>query len=276
MKYKTNGAALLLVLFGVLPHKTILSETELPSFHIEGTFESPWDSLLKGVAVARSKVTFQGEQPIRVLATDSKDSYIAIPRTEITFESDHVTKTVVANDKGFYQADLPGGTYKMIVRGPAIGAQALKPYVRLFRIQGPKRIVLNGTLYKARMTCDAVVAGDTEEEKAEASKNTCGGEDYFPLPSKDNTPFQLYIQYPQREASAGRYVYTSNPTTEGAAPVFVAYNLLSLQANAVIYDVKSRTIMATGNVVIADGSGATRNGDSFGFRLEDGEAIPLN
>jgi hypothetical protein len=136
-------------------------------------------------------------------------------------------------------------------------------------------VVLNGTLYKARMTCDAVVGGDTEEQKMEEWKNICGGEDSFPVPSKDGTPFQLCIQYPQRQASDRGYVYNSNKTAEPDVPVFVAYNLFSLEANTVFYDVKNRTIAASGNVVTADGLGETQHADSIRFKIENGEAVPL-
>jgi hypothetical protein len=246
------------------------------TFHIEGTISSPWQSLLRGALVPRQKLVFHGKQPITIVSSDDKDSYVGVPRTEVTFQSEHETKTVVVDDKGFYSADLPLGLYKMIAQGPTILPQALTPYGRLFRVASPTTVILNGTLYMARMNCDAVVGEDTEEQKKERWKDACGGEDSFPISSKDGTPLQLYIQYPQRQATDHGCLYTSSKIAEPDVPVIVAYNLFSLEANAVVYDAQNRTLTASGKVVMADGSGKIRHADSIAFKIEDGQAIPLH
>jgi hypothetical protein len=245
------------------------------TFHIEGTISSPWKSALRGALVPRKNLIFHGEQPITTATSDEKDSYVVVPRTEVTFQSEHETKTVVVDDKGFYSADLPFGVYKMIAQGPTIWPQALTQYSRLFRVASPTTVILNGTLYMARMNCDAVVGGDTEERKKELWKDLCGGKDSFPIPAKDGTPLQLYVQYPQRQTTDRGYLYTSNEISEPDVPILVAYNLFSLEANEIVYDLKDRTIAATGNVVTADGSGKTKHADSITFKIENGEAVPL-
>ena len=58
-------------------------------------------------------------------------------------------------------------------------------------------------------------------------------------------------------------------------PVFVAYNLFSLQADRVTYDEKSRIIEASGNVVVADGLGTTQRADAMSFEIDDGRATRL-
>jgi hypothetical protein len=58
-------------------------------------------------------------------------------------------------------------------------------------------------------------------------------------------------------------------------PVFVAYNLFTLRADRVVYDVQSRTLEATGNVVAENADGTIQRADSMKFRVENGEAIPL-
>lgn len=276
IKHSVRVALLVFVSYASLLGQTVSPPDRPATFHIEGTISSAWDSLFKGVVVPRSGVTFHDEQAVKTWGDNNKDSYTAVPRTEITFQSERITRTVIVDDIGSYQADLPFGLYKMTAQGPTIGPQALTRYVRLFRVESPTTVVLKGSLYMARMNCDAVVGGDTGEQKMEAWKNVCGGEDYFPVPAKDGTPFQLYIQYPQRQASERGYIYTTNKVAEPNAPVFLAYNLFSLEANTVFYDVKTRTIAASGNVVVADGSGTTRHADSLGFRIEDGKVVPLN
>ncbi len=275
IKARINGAFLVFVFCALLFGQNSPSPAKPPMFHIEGTISSPWESLLHGALVPRKKLIFHGEQPITTVTSDEKDSYVVAPRTEVTFQGEHETKTVVVDEKGFYSADLPVGVYKMTAQGPTIWPQSLTQYTRLFRVASPRTIVLNGALYLARMNCDAVVGGDTEEQKKEAWKNVCGGEDSFPIPSKDGTPLQLYVQYPQRQPSDRGYLYTNNKIAEPDVPVLVAYNLFSLEANTIVYDVKARTIAATGNVLTANGSDKMQHFDSIGFRIEDGQVIPL-
>jgi lipopolysaccharide export system protein LptA len=55
----------------------------------------------------------------------------------------------------------------------------------------------------------------------------------------------------------------------------VAYNLFSLQADHVVYNVKFRTVEAIGNVVVVNESGATQRAESMTLRIKNGQAIPL-
>ena len=50
-------------------------------------------------------------------------------------------------------------------------------------------------------------------------------------------------------------LYTGERTRQYQTPVFVAYNLFSLQADKVTYDAQKRTIEATGNVIAVSESG---------------------
>ena len=243
--------------------QTVPHAKPTPTFHIQGTISSTWDSWFKDQVVPRSTVTFGGEQAVKPVGGEDSP-YIAVPRSWVTFNGEHANKTVVVDDKGFYSADLPIGLYKMTAEGPAIGGAKLTPYVRLFRVTLPTTIVLNGSLYLKQMTCDAI--GGLEE-----IRDACGSEDSFPIPSKEGTPFELIIRFPGRQSTFTGYVYSGvNP------PVFVAYNLFSLEAKAVSYLPKTQTIVAVGSVVAEDGSGEVRHADSMSFRLGDGKAILLH
>ena len=259
----TSGAEQYSGLFG-----QSVSRQETPTFHIQGTIESPWNPLLKGQVVAKDKVTFHAEQAVKPVGGDNSP-YIAVPRTEVRFHGDRLEKTVVVDEKGFYQADLPVGVYKMTAEGPTIGGQGLTPYVRFFRVDSTTKVVLDGALYLAPTTCDIVVVTDTPEEQREEMKDACGGTDSFLLPSqKDGTPFEVFFRYPTRELT--RYGFAYNGSEK--APVFVAYNLFSLQATEVHYNAKHHTIGALGNVVVEDGSGATRHLAAAHFTFQDGVA----
>jgi len=77
-----------------------------------------------------------------------------------------------------------------------------------------------------------------------------------------------------RRPTGSGYVYGGD-RADSLGQAGVAYNLFSLEANRVAYDVKNRTIAATGNVVVADGSGRTQHADSIRFKIENGEAIKI-
>lgn len=55
----------------------------------------------------------------------------------------------------------------------------------------------------------------------------------------------------------------------------MAYNLFSLQADKVTYDVQKRTIEARGNVIAVSESGATQRTDSMAFKIENGQVVML-
>jgi len=71
------------------------------------------------------------------------------------------------------------------------------------------------------------------------------------------------------------YSYTGERTREYHTPVFVAYNLFSLQADKVSYDVQKRTIEASGNVIAVNESGASQRADSMALKIENGQVTPL-
>jgi len=56
-------------------------------------------------------------------------------------------------------------------------------------------------------------------------------------------------------------------------PVFVAYNLFSLQADRVTYDSTTRIIEASGNVLVMNESSAPQRADYVVLKMEDGQAV---
>lgn len=111
MNLTVKAALLVTAFWGSLLAQTT-SRAQPVTFHVEGTISSPWDSLLAGTLVPRKQLSFHGEQPIKTVTVDDKDSYVAVPRTEISFSGARATKTVTVDDTGFYQADLPVGFTK--------------------------------------------------------------------------------------------------------------------------------------------------------------------
>jgi hypothetical protein len=190
---------------------------------------------------------------------------------------------VSADKNGFYETDLPAGIYTMTAQDLS---KLHYKYVRPpFLVASSTGVTLNVTFY-AGLSCD--LKSPTPEDV----RNACEGIDIFPIPSKDNVPFQISIQYSSRRPTdrgceysglkisvrpIGRGDDYSSPKTPADLKirVFVAYNLFTLQADEVVYNVQSQTLKATGHVVVENADGTTHSADAMTFKIENGQATPL-
>jgi hypothetical protein len=230
--------------------------------------------MLSGMAFGQSGSRVAPVPTFHVRGTIDSMTNGAIPHVEVSFVGDNTSQAVDVDDKGFYQIDLPVGTYTMTAVFPPFGPNHISPltrYVRFFQVPSPTTITLNGSLYGI-YSCDGVWEAKDEKEQLELYKDACGGEDSFPFPSKDGTPLRLDIWYVRRERTEKLVSYSSNTVVR--RPVLVAYNLFALQADSVDYDGKDLTIRAYGNVMFEDQSGQTHVG-SAAFKFNDGEAIRI-
>jgi hypothetical protein len=193
-----------------------------------------------------------------------------VPGIKIWFHSKLLDKTVTANSAGACEADLTLGDYSMLAR-----SRFLMMHRMQFRATSPTTLIVKGVAYPMRLTCD-LAWGPNKEQNEEMAKAWCGGEDLFQIPLENGGAIPLYIQFEKRKHIDGGYAYSGDKLTTGdlLTPVFVEYNLFSLQADEVTYDVKSRTIRANGNVSI-EGDSATHRANSMTFRMENGQATPL-
>jgi hypothetical protein len=136
-------------------------------------------------------------------------------------------------------------------------------------------------MFAERLTCDIVVVGKsgepaTNEQREEGEKNLCGYEDQFAVPASDGTPYQLFIKYPKRSPKSRVYEYSGDQlATNAFTPVLVEYNLFTLTAERVVYDLDSETISATGNVEVVNQLGESQRGASMTFKVRNGEAVPV-
>ncbi len=196
-----------------------------------------------------------------------------IPRVKITFRSKGLSKAVFTNDRGIYGANLPVGDY--IMTAEIFG---FRPYRRpLFRVTSPATLDFD-IILAVQPSCDIVVVAASghatiPRDWADAEKEFCSHEEFLPSPSNDGVPFQLYVRYAHRRHADDIYAFDGEKKTK--EPIFLAYNLFSLQADEVIYDAKNRTINASGNVVVVDESGTTQRADSMTFKIENGKATPV-
>jgi hypothetical protein len=216
-----------------------------------------------------------------------------VPAVEVRFDGHNFSKTVFANGRGFYEAHLPVGQYAMTadalkladfnfdlfsVTTPKNPYQTgLQEYQRpLFRVASPANLTLNVTLDPEGPSCEYVDAPSGATPTPTDDEIVCGGQDFFKTPSDDNVPFELLIRYRTRRSNEQGYAYNSRTDLPGIqTPVFVAYNLFTLQADHVVYGVQSQMLKATGNVAVLCSDGVIHRAESVTFKIENGQASPL-
>jgi len=195
----------------------------------------------------------------------------AISDAKVIFKGEGISETVYTDEKGIYEANLPAGFYTMFVvpRTP----RGLRTYQRpLFRVTASTNITWDVSVWP-RVSCDLVVpAGSEHVITEEEAGDACGGRELFPVPSQDGVPFQLLIDYRARQRTDRGSIYLSRSLQAFRDPVFVAYNLFTLEADRVTYDEKTRTLEAKGDVVAFNEKGEKQTAESMTFRIENGEA----
>jgi len=116
----------------------------------------------------------------------------------------------------------------------------------------------------------------TPEQWEELVKNVCGGADSFEIPSKRGVPFELYIRYPKRLPGKGSYTYKSDQVAIGfVPPATAAYNLFTLQADQITFDVSGHVLTGKGNVVVTDSKGRELRSEFLAVELANGQAHRL-
>src|ERR1700722_5054660 len=253
---------------------TVVGPTVKPEYAVRHICKAALTVLLVCISVsAQSAPTHP--RTFRVHGTIRTFTGSIVPRAEVTFKGEKITKTVSSDGRGRYGAELPVGAYTMTASWAGV-----EKYQRpLFRVESARAIALNITFYPDAPNCDPVfsrLASPDGTPKSPAPtqadyNDVCGGRDYLPIPSEHDLTFDLLVQYSNRQRADSGNTYRH----DARGPVFVAYNLFSLEADKVVYDVKDRTIAASGNVVTADASGKTQHADSIRFKIENGEAVPL-
>ncbi len=213
-------------------------------------------------------------QIFHVKGTISDVTGAVFAEARVAFHSVDFDKTVIANQAGRYETDLPLGIYRVSANYKYGARSYNRP---LLRAASPTTITLDITLHPLGSSCDIEMGnGATPEQWEEAAKAFCGGEDFFADSSNGDDFHQIRIRYYSgRKATGDGYAYGDGNRTSVETPVFVEYNLFSLQADRVIYDSKAQTIKASGDVVVIDESGATQHADSLTFKLDNGKSTHL-
>jgi|SRR5271168_3400214 len=205
--------------------------------------------------------------------TITSSSGYLVDGAKITFHRSGFSRTVVTNNKGIYEADLPLGDYSMTIKS-IVFRVCHRP---LFRVLSPVHITFDFALHPARIFTDQPLnPEDPQAREAALYDISSYGEEFLPVPSDDGMPFQLYVHYVNRGQTGQTYMYAGDNYPPYKNPVFVAYNLFTLQADRVRYDAHSRTLEANGNVVVSNESGVTQRAESVIFKIANGQAVPLH
>lgn len=184
---------------------------------------------------------------------------------EITFQSEGEAITVRTNGQGLYQADLPWGLYTMTANYNGLSVYERPP----FRVTSPGTIIFNLTFYPTA-SCETVVPVD--KSALHEIDRTCNGLERFTIPSSGGARSELLIHYPYRLANEKEYTYWGPP---GRIPVFVAYELFTLEANQITYHKDTHEIRASGNVVSTNESGVQKRADTATFKITEGHVTQL-
>jgi hypothetical protein len=201
----------------------------------------------------------------RVQGTIKDPNGAVIRGVQIMFESAPATNTSETNDSGRYQLDLPFGVYTMQAHSKGFRVYDRPP----FCVTSPTRITFDITLPVGKYVDGVIIS-----MSGEPALRDYYAEESFSLPSRDCRQLSLLFRYVKRTANNGVYSYAGEKDPYDD-PVFVAYNLFSLQADRVVYNPKRQTVEASGNVIVIKESGATEHADSITLKVDNGQAIPL-
>jgi hypothetical protein len=200
-----------------------------------------------------------------------------VPRAEVTFKGEQFSKNISSDSQGGYSAELPVGAYTMTVSSAGV-----EKYRRpLFRVASSRTVVLDVTMYPPLRSCDSgtisVARPDGTPEKTETAvtpdefRDECGGWDRFPIFSGEDGSFDLLVRYYSRRRRDGERIYDSGFKN----PVLVTFNLFTLTADHVTYDITNRTLIATGDVRTTNGAGVSTHANSINFRIENDRVLRL-
>jgi len=166
------------------------------------------------------------------------------------------------------------------VAPPAVGTRLPDSYPTyqrgLFRIPPVANVTIDIS-FPSTVTVGCEYGVPTRS-KIEPTPYPCGGSVSFPVPSKDGTPFELFIGFERCESSAGGCIYSAGQDSvqkTHRTQVFVAYNLFTLMADHVTYNSGDRILQADGRVMAEGADGRKRHAESMTFEIVDGEAVSV-
>lgn len=201
----------------------------------------------------------------------------ALPDRWVGFEGASI-KFVKADSAGHYEAELPLGIWKaaVVFRDGPINTDSSLSRPRVFQVTTPARVTLD--LYVHPVLCSLHIftpdgRPPTEEEKEEA-KDSCAGQEFFPISSGNGTKFAVVLG--GLDHSLCSLAVENRPACERE---FATFNLFTVQADRVAFTPFPNGpfpcggfLDATGSVLVNDGEREYRR-NSVRFLVSGGQAI---
>jgi hypothetical protein len=167
---------------------------------------------------------------------------------------------VKTDDSGRYRAELPLGSWTMTLLASLKDTTELaRP--RHFDVNAAGMLVFDIYL-RPPVMCS--VRGTPEQRAA-----TCWGEEFYELPSAKGEPFEVDLFNLRQHWTQCLAVEAETSQRE-----FATYNLLSIEADNVVYLPSEQTLEAKGHVRMQDESGEHET-DSIRLWLRDGQVVAL-
>jgi len=187
------------------------------------------------------------------------------------------SKTVMTNEAGIYEANLPLGLWTMTVVAHGPDGKIFTNMVRYrrppFRVTAPTRMVFDISLPQGTL-CTIYVGGrdggPPTPEDLDRAKASCAGEEFFPVPS-EGVPFEVHVW-------GGRHWGACSQVTNNSAVckhTFATYNTLSVEADRVVFTPfppGGGILEANGSVVVRD-SRREYHRNSIKFLIGGGQAV---
>lgn len=195
----------------------------------------------------------------------------AVPATLVRFAG-ATSETTKSDRTGTYKLDLPLGSWiattPVSLHDAAENRSTSRP--RRFRLDAPGNLVLDLYL-RPPVVCDVMFylpngRAPTPEELSNRDK-VCYGEEFFSAPSKNGEAFEVDLFGVDHD---GDVCYREKAHRRSAT-----YNLLTVEADQIVYRPAEKILRAQGNVVIDDETDR-RTAPAVSFRIEDGRAVPTD
>jgi hypothetical protein len=186
------------------------------------------------------------------------------------------SRTVLTNEAGVYEANLPLGLWTMTVVAHGPDGKVFTNMVRYrrppFRVTAPTSMVFDISLPQGSL-CDIHVGGrdggPPTQEEIDNAKALCAGEEFFSVPS-DGVPFEVHV-WGGRDFGACQWVGNNSTVCEHT---FATYNALSVQADRVVFTpFPGGGILEANGSVVANDSRREWRRNSIRFLIGGGQAV---
>jgi hypothetical protein len=182
--------------------------------------------IIADLSPARSSVLQDQTVHVEGIVGDSLGAVIL--HAEVHFVGDNDDREVTADGRGFYQTDLSLGAYTMTAALLPSGPSHISSFTNTSAFFGCRHPPPSNSTPPC-ITLVPAMGFWGGKDAEESYKDTSGGEDSSPFPSRDAVPLRLDIRYVRRVRK--ETVVSDCSNTIVRLPVQIAYSLFALRAD---------------------------------------------